>query len=257
MPSNPNGRVVPLKEKISSHQKAWELDIADGRRIIEALRSGFPLTDRQFDKLFSPNARRCSKRHWTPVETAKRAASLLTEGLECKILDVGSGVGKFCIVGALSTPATYFGVEQRKWLVSESNYITQSLPIPRVHFLSTQMNEIDWGEFDHFYFYNPFYEQIVESARIDENVEFATEHYDAYVTWVKMQLAKARTGTKVVTFHGMGGEMPPSYELICRETNADGYLELWEKKEKSVVKGFDFPVIRTGRETDFDLPCTD
>ena len=41
--------------------------------------------------------------HWTPVHVARRAAQFLVTGPETRVLDVGSGPGKFCLVGALAT----------------------------------------------------------------------------------------------------------------------------------------------------------
>ena len=34
-------------------------------------------------------------------------------------------------------------------------------------------------------------------------------------------------GTRVVTFHGMGGPMPDNYELMHQTLIGDGPLELW------------------------------
>ena len=43
------------------------------------------------------------------------------------------------------------------------------------------------------------------------------------------RLAQAPPGTRVVTFHGMGGDMPDGYERILREFQDIGFLELWIK----------------------------
>ena len=34
---------------------------------------------------------------------------------------------------------------------------------------------------------------------------------------MKTQLALARVGTRVVTYHGFGGEMPAGYEVVSRD----------------------------------------
>ena len=43
------------------------------------------------------------------------------------------------------------------------------------------------------------------------------------------RLAEAPSGTRVVTFHGMGGDMPDGYERVLQEFQDIGFLELWIK----------------------------
>src|SRR3954471_20676012 len=74
--------------------------------------------DDEFDTVYSERVRSHSERHWTPVEVATRAADLLVASAYTRVLDVGSGAGKFCIVGALATRhGRFYGVEQRADLV--------------------------------------------------------------------------------------------------------------------------------------------
>src|SRR3954471_8285376 len=81
-------------------------------------RTAHPLpSDVEFDDVYDPEIRALSPQHWTPVQVAARAATLLTQAGATRILDVGSGAGKFCIAGALSTDAHFTGVERRGRLV--------------------------------------------------------------------------------------------------------------------------------------------
>jgi len=41
---------------------------------------------------------------------------------------------------------------------------------------------------------------------------------------VERRLAAARPGTRVVTYHGFGGEMPPGFERVRRDADE---LSLW------------------------------
>src|SRR5262245_2791350 len=75
-------------------------------------------SDGSFDSVYDEEIRALSEEHWTPVAVAARAARILTFAGATRILDVGSGVGKFCIVGALCTAARFVGVERRHRLVS-------------------------------------------------------------------------------------------------------------------------------------------
>ena len=85
---------------------------------MRSLRAGWELTDLEFDRVYPSWVRRLSDMHWTPVEVARRAAALLAVDPTTRVLDVGSGVGKFCLIGALTTRATFVGIEQRENLVT-------------------------------------------------------------------------------------------------------------------------------------------
>src|SRR6185437_914320 len=61
------------------------------------------LTDSDFDAIYPAPVRRVSASFWTPVSVAVRAADLLVDDPSTRVLDIGSGVGKFCIVGAAFT----------------------------------------------------------------------------------------------------------------------------------------------------------
>src|SRR5258708_18652778 len=79
--------------------------------------SAFMSSDLEFDSIYDERTREFSPLHWTPLLVAARAARLLTQAGATRILDVGSGAGKFCIVGALSTDARFVGIERREHLV--------------------------------------------------------------------------------------------------------------------------------------------
>ena len=74
--------------------------------------------DAAFDSIYPPSIRAISRRYWTPVDVARRAALLFREAGVRRVLDVGSGVGKFVLVAAAVAPeVTFVGVEQRARLV--------------------------------------------------------------------------------------------------------------------------------------------
>lgn len=62
-------------------------------------------TDRAFDRLLPEHLRRLSHEHWTPVDVAIRATALLCPASGTRILDIGSGVGKPCVIGTM--PPSY------------------------------------------------------------------------------------------------------------------------------------------------------
>mgnify|MGYP000969840975 CR=1 FL=1 len=70
--------------------------------------------DDRFDLAYPPEIRAKSKAHWTPVSIARRAAEFLVREPGTRVLDIGCGPGKFCIVGALGTEGRFTGIEQRQ-----------------------------------------------------------------------------------------------------------------------------------------------
>ena len=108
-----------------------------------------------FDRAFSFEARELSGTHWTPIGVAMRAAHLLVDSPQARILDVGSGVGKFCFVGALRTPGHFTGVEQRQELLDEAQTLLRDSKIEHVAFLHSDAVHIDWSEYTGLYFFNP------------------------------------------------------------------------------------------------------
>jgi hypothetical protein len=56
-------------------------------------------------------------------------------------------------------------------------------------------------------------------------VRYAT--IQATLRRIEQRLAATPPGTRVVTFHGFGGQLPASFARIAREPVGDGALELW------------------------------
>ena len=78
-------------------------------------------SDEQFNQLYPLSIQALARRHWTPLSVARKAAGFLAAENNVRILDIGSGVGKFCLAAAYYKPkAFYYGIEQRKSLVSHA-----------------------------------------------------------------------------------------------------------------------------------------
>ncbi len=199
-------------------------------QIAVCLRQGLPLENAQFDALYPSWAQAPSRIHWTPVEVARRAAELLVVHPGLRVLDVGAGAGKFCIVGALTTSGDFHGIEQRPHLVTLAQETARRLRVLTAHFQLGNMRDVDWRAFQGFYLYNPFFENHVGVIDpVDDTVELDLALFSHYIHFVRAQLALAELGTRVVTFHGFGGELPAGYEREVYEKCGNGQLELWVK----------------------------
>jgi len=187
-------------------------------------------TEAGFDKIYKAKYQVASNCHWTPTEVIETAISWLDGNEKSKILDIGSGVGKFCIIGSFLSKAIFTGVEKRKDLVSEANRVKNKLDRVNISFLHANITEIDFSDFDIFYYYNPFYEQKAMYGWIDQKISFSEEKFEIYKNYVLEQLNKQAIGTKVVLYHSADLGLHEKYELSS--IFYDGALQLWIKTKK-------------------------
>jgi predicted RNA methylase len=198
-----------------------------------ALSRGEPVSDRDFDRLYPLRVRELSRAFWTPVRVGQRAIELLAPSKVRRVLDVGSGVGKFCVVAAAQTGQEVTGIEHRGDLVRVARGVAERLEVP-ARFVSGGLSAVDWREFGAFYFYNPFFENVHEDNHIDESVELSARRFHADVAAAFAALAGARAGTRVVTYHGLGATMPPTYRLVSNEPVGSDALKLWVQTDEIV-----------------------
>lgn len=183
--------------------------------------------DSTFNKLYPIHINELAGNHWTPVAVARMAAEYLAEKPNTKVLDIGAGVGKFCLVGAAATKGKFIGVEQRASLTRISKKIADKYNIANVEFIHSNINEISFSDYDAFYFFNSFYENIDTLSVIDDTVIADKDLYFTYSDYVKEQLDKTPAGTRLVTYWSKWDEVPGSFNLIATDFN--GLLNFWEK----------------------------
>ena len=194
-----------------------------------ALRWRVAVTDRAFDRLYPEDVRQRSSVHWTPVAVARRAAAWLVPEVGTRVLDVGSGPGKVCCIGALSHGGTWHGVERDPALVEIAQATAAALEIERsATFRAAEMDEVDWSGFDSFYFYNPFAAILFGPAPFEQDVRWSmlTEQ----IARTETRLAALPVGTRVVIYQGFGGDMPAGYAVAETEMFGDAQLVLWVKR---------------------------
>ena len=182
-----------------------------------------------FDRLLSLEARRASALHWTPMEVCHRAAQLLALKPGDRLLDVGAGVGKLCVLGSLVSDGHYVGIEQRAPLVLQARALASSLR-SSAEFLHGDAFDLDWTGFQALYFYNPFDEtRFPVGSQIDGSIQTGPDVFNRLVAGTQERLRQLPVGTRVLTFHGIGGSMPECYRLDVSERIADGSLQLWSR----------------------------
>ena len=186
-------------------------------------------TDEAFQKLYPRNIQAISKRHWTPLHIVRYAATFLGATPGAKVLDVGSGIGKFCLAAAHYMPsAHFFGIEQRGYLVKHARSAQAKLSINNVSFIEGNFTQADFNNYDHFYFFNSFFENLFDEDRIDDSVAYSESLYDYYSRYLYNFLRERRSGTRVVTYHTLWNEVPREYKLV--ESLDGGELNFWVRR---------------------------
>ncbi len=185
-------------------------------------------SDEQFSQLLPAPMQELSYKHWTPLAIAKKATRFLSVWPGCKTLDIGSGIGKFCLAAAHFEPAgLFYGVEQRKDLVWLADATRKKLEMENVFFIHGNFTQIDFSSFDNFYFFNSFYENLTGTDKIDNNLEYSGELYNYYSSYLFRQLERKPPGTRLVTYHSNEDEIPANYHEVGND--ADQLLKFWVK----------------------------
>lgn len=185
-------------------------------------------SDEQFDQLYPPPIQLLTKRHWTPLGVIRKAAEFLAAENDVRILDIGSGVGKFCLGAAYYKPrAFYYGVEQRKSLIHHAESAKERLTLKNISFIQKNFTQLDFKNYNHFYFYNSFYENLIVDNRIDDSIAYSNGLYNYYNRYLRKQLDQMPPGTRLATFHSLEDEVPQSYHVVG--SAVDNVLKFWIK----------------------------
>lgn len=185
-------------------------------------------SDVRLHQLYPEPVRSLARMHWTPLYIVQKAAEYLAFNNKLKVLDIGSGVGKFCLAAAYYKPTvSFFGVEQRKNLVGHAEAARKKSGLKNVHFIHRNFTQLNLGEYDHFYFYNAFFENLDGTDKIDNEIVYSNELYNYYSIYLYNQLEKMQVGTRIATYCSWGDEIPPCYQVA--ETHFDNLLKFWIK----------------------------
>lgn len=182
-----------------------------------------------FDSLLTKRYQDISKIHWTPTKIIEIVIQWCVENNTAKILDIGSGVGKFCFVGALISNIKFTGVEKRKSLHKQAVSIQDKLNLKNINFINTNILNIDFTDYDTFYYFNPFFEQIYKLGRIDKSTRYQPVKFLIYQEYVYHELNKKEIGTKIITYCAPEFQLPDEYTM--KNMMFDGLLQLWIKEK--------------------------
>ncbi|MCW3091358.1 MAG: methyltransferase protein [Ferruginibacter sp.] len=185
-------------------------------------------SDERFHLLYPASMQSLARDHWTPLEVVKKAAEFLAAEKNARILDIGSGVGKFCLGAAHFMPeAFYTGIEQREALVEYAENTRTNLDFGNIEFIHGNFTQLNFDDYDHFYFFNSFYENFGFTEKIDTSVQHSHELYQFYTHHLLKQLAQKPTGTRLATYFSCEDEIPENFLTVGSEM--DSHLKFWIK----------------------------
>ncbi|MBA3544254.1 MAG: class I SAM-dependent methyltransferase [Chthoniobacterales bacterium] len=158
------------------------------------------------------------------------AARMLVTRPGLRVLDVGCGPAKFCLGAATLTDGRFTGVEVREDLANAARNAVGRHQLSCVEILQRNIIDVSFAEFDAFYLYNPFEENMPRGHKIDAAIPLSPLLFKRYNNYVASQLGFKPLGTQVVTYAGYADEIPACYE--CERTLFRDELKLWVKRRE-------------------------
>ena len=204
----------------------------------DTLRTDRFVDDKEFDQIFPPRIKTLSERHWTPIIVAKIASTFLCYQDGLRILDIGSGVGKFCLVGATLHPScTFFGLDIRENFIQIANKIKKKHTIPNAVFECQNLLETDISSYDGIYFYNSFQEKIDDTSVMDDESAISHETYNAYTQHLYQKFLEMPVGTRLVTYHTAEFCVPENYKMAEHHLigKVKCYIKTKSKKASPII----------------------
>lgn len=186
-------------------------------------------SDEAFNSLLPVSMQKLSVQHWTPLNVAYVAARFLAPDANARVIDIGAGIGKFCIAGASVCHGTFTGIEQRKNFVATGNKVIKQLGVDGAKLIHGNFMDLDITEYTGVYFYNSFHENLVFEDALDNKIEMSTELYERYSAHLLSQLNAMAFGTRLATFWLSITEIPGCYKL--KESHFNDKLKLWVKEQ--------------------------
>ncbi len=195
--------------------------------VFSKLRNKVAVFDEEFDTIFPVDVREHSNRHFTSVFIAQQASAFLTDDGATKILDIGSGTGKFCLVASATSKAHFTGVEHRAYQVEIGNSCAQRFGLNNCNFIADNILNIDFSNYDAFYIFNPFLEAKDPTAQMDQAVKVGLKEYDTFSNYVYQQFESLKIGTRIASYWTSKTQFPQSYELV--KSSFGDTLTFWIK----------------------------
>lgn len=193
---------------------------------------GDPMTDALWDSCLSQKFQILSAYQWTPISVIERTWKYLSLDRVTSLVDLGSGVGKFCIhLSLLSNHSIdILGLEDREELVDVSESLKKHWDVSKVQFRKENfLKQFPEGH-SHYYCFNPLYETMKGSHSIDLQKQKSANQFLKDLQTLKQNLLLLKPKTKLITFHGFGGNSLTGFRIVLKEEIAGGEYLIWERE---------------------------
>jgi len=199
--------------------------------VVKMLEMGGPLRDQGFDRLLPMRLRAASNRFWTPLDTIKRAATWFEEEGITSVVDIGSGVGKFCVAGALASSCSFIGIEQRPTLATVARNLARIFAVDdRVSIIDGRFGEIETPVADCYYLYNPFEENLFSAGEaLDTEVELTAERFRNDLRCFRALVGSLPIGAYILSYNGIAARMPACLDELRLDRELPAVLRLLRK----------------------------
>jgi hypothetical protein len=111
--------------------------------------------------------------------------------------------------------------------VDYSEKARELLGLRNASFRHCNFTQLDFRTYDHFYFFNSFYENLTGADKIDHSIHYSAELYQYYNRYLCQQLEGMPSGTKLATYQSMEEEVPKCYKAIG--VDSGGLLKFWSR----------------------------
>jgi SAM-dependent methyltransferase len=203
------------------------------RRLADDLRRPHCLLDDDaFDRFLPAPLQAVSDQYWSPLAVAKRAADWFDEAGIRRVVDVGSGAGKFCTAAAIFGQCEFIGLEQRRFLVGAARSLARVFAVQdRVRFVPGAFGATPLPGVDAYYMFNPFGQYRFASHKVaDTDVPFSHHQRTRDIAVAEQLLRQVPEGTWLLTYNGFGGRVPDGYRPIHDDWKLRSPLRLWRKE---------------------------
>jgi len=221
--------------------------LADARADLPSLQG--QLCDYAFDRLLPIRLRAASQEFWTPLDVARRAATWLEELGVRSVVDIGSGVGKFCIAAALSSSCQFIGIEQRPQLAAVARDLARLFAVDeRVSIIEGRFGEMENPAADCYYLYNPFQENLYPADEaLNDEVELSRARFRQDLRSLRALVEVLPVGAYLLTYNGVGGRLPDCLDEVRVDHTLPAVLRLLQKVDRSGPRGarYDEPLARS------------
>ncbi|TGL04422.1 methyltransferase domain-containing protein [Leptospira bouyouniensis] len=192
---------------------------------------GEPMTDQIWDKFLPVKYQTLSPYQWTPISVVLSTWEYLREEKVSSVVDLGSGVGKFCLNLARVSEHQFpiLGIEDRKELFQIADSLREKWNFKKVKFEHGNfLKEFPYG-YSHYYCFNPLYETMKASHSIDGSKDKSAILFIQNLQLLKNHFLNCKIGTKIITYHGFGGSTLPGFKVLLKKELEFGEWMVWER----------------------------